>query len=437
MNRLLRALDRHWFEPAPLADLAIVRIVIVGGQLLFFLPELAEQFELLRSDAAFWAPIPALKVLLLPFGWGARPDAMFLHAVWLAAIASGMLAILGLYTRPSLLLFAAANTILTGHRYSYGEQHHGEALITILLWVLAVAPSGARWSVDDLRGRVRRSVWAMRFEPDDPSGELSPNARWPLRLGQWLLVLIYLSAGMSKLLIGGRDWFNGYTLVYVLARDGIDYDKPLGQFLAGFPELGIIVALTTVAFEMTFALAILVPPLTWLYLLGGAALHIGIILAQSAPFLEYLVCYSVFIEQLRRTLPSRLRPRVRTAEERWSVIYDSLCPLCIRTMVVLQYLDFRRRLAFVDVEHGERHPAIIAAAVTPSEGRAAMHVLSPDGAVHRGFYAFRELARLLPLLWPLVPLLYLPLAGQLGAWAYARVADNRKRVPCRVTTCQV
>lgn len=40
MRAILRVLDRHWFAAASLRDLALVRIILVGGQLLFFLPSL-------------------------------------------------------------------------------------------------------------------------------------------------------------------------------------------------------------------------------------------------------------------------------------------------------------------------------------------------------------------------------------------------------------
>ena len=41
MNRLRIALDRHWFGPASLRELALVRVVLVAAQLVFFLITLA------------------------------------------------------------------------------------------------------------------------------------------------------------------------------------------------------------------------------------------------------------------------------------------------------------------------------------------------------------------------------------------------------------
>ena len=100
MKGLLRRLHDHWFAPAPLEDLALVRIVVVSAQLILLLtPYLSDeigaclgcslhyQHFLTQVDQSYFAPIPTLKLLLLPFGGpGVRPDPMFLHAVWVAAV---------------------------------------------------------------------------------------------------------------------------------------------------------------------------------------------------------------------------------------------------------------------------------------------------------------------------------------------------------------
>jgi hypothetical protein len=52
-----------------------------------------------------------------------------------------------------------------------------------------------------------------------------------------------------------------------------------------------------------------------------------------------------------------------------------------------------------------------------------------DGRFEGGFYAFRRLTLLLPLLWPLAPLAWLPGMDRLGVPAYAWVARNRHRLP--------
>ncbi|HEX7049640.1 MAG TPA: DCC1-like thiol-disulfide oxidoreductase family protein [Longimicrobiales bacterium] len=452
MGRLMRRFDAHWFAPAPLGELAAARIVLVGTQLFLLLygtlvaslracPACSLDYQLWLTgiDASTYLPRPALKVLLLPLGgWGVRPDPMFLHAVWWTAVVSGIGAFVGMYTRLSLLCFAAANTLLIAHGYAYHELHHTEALLIIMLWVLAFGPSGRALSLDDIRSRIRIGLAGMQFRARTPEDEIDTFARWPLRVGQWLMVLAYLSAALSKLRNGGLDWFNGETLTYYLASDGLAYGRPLGLWLSGFPTLATLLSIATVAFEATFALAVLVPALALPYVLGGVLLHLSIFAVQGPPFLQTTALYIVFIGAVRRRRAApEPAPEARARRGRWTIVFDGLCPICIRTAVLLDALDLRRRLDFIDLEREWTTAALEAPGLTLEEARHAMHVIDPAGGIHRGFFAFRSLARALPPLWPALPLLYAPLAARIGPKLYDRVARRRRGEACSYATCGV
>jgi hypothetical protein len=86
----------------------------------------------------------------------------------------------------------------------------------IALSALAISPSGRVLSVDAWFGRWR----AGRGAGDWPD-QTSEFAGWPLKLIQWFFVLMYASAVWSKLSHSGLDWANGFTLQWVLARDGL------------------------------------------------------------------------------------------------------------------------------------------------------------------------------------------------------------------------
>ena len=307
MNSWRKRLHDHWFAPAPLRDLAAVRTVLVGMQLTLLLwpylarkvgacagCNLAYQLRLSGIDSHEFFPLPALKVLLLPLGWGVRPNAELLETVWFATIVAGVFALAGLLTRPSLLVLAAGSTLLVAHAYSYREYHHPEAMLTIMLWTLALAPSGARWSLDALIGRWRNGV----------APEFSPHARWPLRLGQWLFVLMYLSAGTSKLLNGGIRWLNGYTLAAFIGDNALERGSALGVWIAQQLPLLQLLSVGSLGLELGFIAVMLWPRYTLLFVLGGIALHTGIFVLQRAPFPQLIALYSVFIGQLRQQPPA-------------------------------------------------------------------------------------------------------------------------------------
>jgi predicted DCC family thiol-disulfide oxidoreductase YuxK len=428
VRSVLRALDRHFFAPERLSDLALMRIACVGATLLFFIPSLRHQLYLAQADPSLFRPIPALKVFMLPLGaWGARPDAMLLHGVWLGTRVAGVAGLLGLYTRPALFLFAAGNTLLTAHGYSYGEIHHPEALLVIALWLLAVSPSAAVLSLDALIDRVRSAVRSMHFEPRPTAPPESPFARWPLRTVQWLLVMVYLSAGLSKLVKGGLDWFNGYTLVYYFAEDGLRWGSPFGLGLARHPQIASVLSVGAVAFELTFVLAVLVRGLAPVYVLWGLVTHGFIYAAQRAPFFQYYALYVAFAESLRQAF-RHWSPRVAPGPRaKATVIYDGRCPRQIRSMTILDALDSRRGLAYLDLEMDSAQLATLTPALAPDEAKGALHLATPDGRVHSGFFAFRKLARILPPLWLFLPLLHFPFATSIGPRAYALMACHRGR----------
>jgi len=57
-----------------------------------------------------------------------------------------------------------------------------------------------------------------------------------------------------------------------------------------------------------------------------------------------------------------------------------------------------------------------------------MHVVAPSGQVYRGAESLRYLCRVLPRLWWLLPLLYIPFSLPLWQWLYQQVAIRRYRL---------
>lgn len=108
--------------------------------------------------------------------------------------------------------------------------------------------------------------------------------------------------------------------------------------------------------------------------------------------------------------------------------YDARCAFCLTTVRWLRRLDFFRRL---DCRASQDQLANQAGLNQFDLGQAAV-LLSPSGGTYHGFYAFRQLALLLPLLWPLAPLLWLPGAACVGVRLYRWVAGHRGAISRRI-----
>lgn len=120
------------------------------------------------------------------------------------------------------------------------------------------------------------------------------------------------------------------------------------------------------------------------------------------------------------------------------VLYDGDCAFCQHSVRWLRRFDWLGRLQFVDARDAD-DPRVRDVPVEAGRLLEEMHVV-PAGTneVHHGFGALRWMAWRLPPLWPLAPLMHLPLIPWLGQKVYLWVARNRFRlVPCRENACTI
>jgi predicted DCC family thiol-disulfide oxidoreductase YuxK len=120
------------------------------------------------------------------------------------------------------------------------------------------------------------------------------------------------------------------------------------------------------------------------------------------------------------------------------VIYDGHCRFCRQQVALLRRMDRGRRLTFTSLHDAHvptRYPTLTREALL-----ARLHLVEGCGAITTGAAAFRRITRLVPLLWPLAPLLHLP--GSLPLWEalYRLVARYRYRfgrVTCDDGSCSL
>lgn len=304
-----RAWQAYWFRPSPLFDLAIVRLIAVGFQLhhLATMDPKAVFGPLTDLPDFMYAPVVALRVMLLPLGLRYRPLEDEVIAVHWLTLAVGVFAFIGFRTTISLMLFAAGNLFLQAFEYSFQEIHHPEAIVILTIALLALSPAGGTLSLDDLLRRLRAAGRGDRRVVDPLEGH-SRFARWPLLVIQWMFALIYLSAGYHKLQASGVDWMNGWTLQFYMVQDAMRWGNSVagtGAGRAAQPGIGmwigqshafaLVGSWVSILFETLFWLVLLFPRLALIFLPIGAAFHIGIYVIQRAPFLSFVWLYAVFV----------------------------------------------------------------------------------------------------------------------------------------------
>jgi uncharacterized membrane protein YphA (DoxX/SURF4 family) len=282
--------NAFWFPTTSTANLAGARIVVVAAQLFWFFPSLPYHINLASKNPAFIDPQPIIRLIAALVPREALFNPTGITAMWWITLVAGVLALVGLFTRVSLLVLAVGVWIFVAHGYSYADVHHTQALFAILLMVLPFSPAGDALSVDALLRRRRDPAAPPLGQPGT-----SDMAMWPLRLTLVLLALTYFSTGITKLISGGIRWMNGYTLQNHLLSDAIARDIPMGVWIAQQHGLCVLLSIGTILFELLYAVTLFAPRLGPIFFIGGIFFHIGLWMTAGHPFFHHIVLNVVML----------------------------------------------------------------------------------------------------------------------------------------------
>lgn len=120
------------------------------------------------------------------------------------------------------------------------------------------------------------------------------------------------------------------------------------------------------------------------------------------------------------------------------VLYDGQCNFCVSQIAHLRRFDTPGRLRFVSLH--EPNVAVDYPDLSREQLMEQMWVIDPQGGRHGGAYALRYLSRILPLLWPIAPLLHVPGMMPVWSWLYRQVANRRYAIAgknCEGGTCSL
>ena len=291
VTRWLDRWNAYWFPTTSTVPLALTRICMVAAQLFWFSPSLEKHINLIQKNQDFPAPQMFIRAItaVLPRHVLFTPSGI--TALYWITMVAGVAALVGLFTRTALFVFALGSWIFVAHLYSYADVHHEAALFCIILMCLAFAPSGASLSLDALIHRRRSGAASVAGS----EAEVVETAMWPLQLSHVLLTITYFSTGMAKVIDGGPAWVNGYTLQSYVFVDAINRGLPVGLWLAQQHTLSIALSVFTILFECLFFISLLVPWTAPAFFLGGILFHIGLYLSGGHNFFQHMVMLALLL----------------------------------------------------------------------------------------------------------------------------------------------
>lgn len=336
-----------------------------------------------------------------------------------------LLASLGWKTRWTVPAAAVGYLVLGAMIRQYSWFYHTGLVPCLVLLVLSFTPCGDRWSLDHVLRSLRGRAPVPLRRPEVYT--------WGRYLCWCTLALPYVAAGLSKLRVGGLDWFSGESFRYWLYRDTMspmEFDFEVSLWLAGAGAPDAVFTLLAIAGaggEVGYALVLFSRYARFLFPLAMGTMHVGILLLQNVLFFDLILMQLIFVPWGR--LLEALGRRLRDRRGALYVLFDGQASPSARAMRVLGHADWLQRLEPVDFRTTDlaafnaRHGLDL----TPDTLELETFVVG-RGRLRIGPESWRALAAGLPPGWILLPFLYLPGAvsfcGTVFQWMAERGVDG-------------
>lgn len=360
-------------------NLAVFRIVLVLTVLGTIDP--SSVYDYSRMSADLLSP-PLGTGWMIP--WFPLDPTAVGYAVLLAYL-FGVLSVIGLYTRFSLVLFTAASFYLLTIPQLFGKVNHYHHLLWFLV-ILCFSPCARVLSADALRD-------AWRSNPtDEPPVTASRRFGVPLRFCWILMGILYLFPGFWKLWLGGEAWIAGDQFRYVLYHKWFELGGWTPAFrIDRYPLLYRTGAAFAIVFEVGFIVALFRKTTRYLWAGMGLCFHQFTNYFMQIGFWNLQVLYVMFVDwhELCRRLGTSIW------EQPLRIRVDPRFPRVAGTINALRRVDLLDQLS-VSVEDID------------SSGSSTVLTAEPAGRTRRNEAALYPLLRRLPLCWPALFLLWIP-----------------------------
>jgi predicted DCC family thiol-disulfide oxidoreductase YuxK len=304
--------------------------------------------------------------------------------------------LIGLFSQISCILM----TLCCYYFYALNDFHIGtlswDILLVTLFLLCITSYHGDYFSIDALR----------RGNPD--SYRLT-RPYFIQRLLQIQIALTFFYTAMYKISPQG-NWLTGNPLHVLMNYPTIGVTKTfmLKDWLAGQPHICYWLGVFIICMELALPFLLFNPKTRRSAIAAGIIFHILLILTLDVP----AIFFFLFPAQLLLFIhPQAIIDWIETKRRRSfkvEVVYDGKCGFCKASIERLKVMDLWGHLTY-----------------QPREERLSEIKLIEGNKIFGGFDAFRRMCLLLPMLYPLLPFVFLPGAGLIGRGVYKLIAKNR------------
>ncbi len=295
-----------------------------------------------------------------------------------------------------------------------------DSFMTGVGFFLLFMPADRAFSIDNLRLKLSTPFSHYSTYPKPTVSSLAYYLPVLVCLG-----FLYFDSAVHKLFAehwrnGLGSWLPSTQPYYVSAIDmSLLLNNELLQKTIGY---------TVIVFQFTFLFFFSNRRLRCVYLFIGLALHLGITLSLNIyPFgLGMLICYVLLVPFRWWRATSKL---LTAKTPSLTVFFDQQCPLCNRTVLILNHFDIFK---CIDFKGAQDHAASYAALANVSTETLMLdlYALDLNNRIYSGVDTYIQIFKKMRYLYPLGVLLSLPGIHTLALKKYRSIADSRTRIPC-------
>jgi predicted DCC family thiol-disulfide oxidoreductase YuxK len=339
-------------------------------------------------------------------------------AIWFFSV---FLLLFGLFTRFATIINYLLGLILIGSITTF-EYHVFYAYMGIN-FLLLFMPVSRCLSLDRLLLKLKYSNTTFQYNPPKTVSQLNYLIVPLLGLAFVYFDSVFYKLASSMWMSGLGSWMPSSLPMITHANT-----SPLLNSEYLIKSIGWL----TILFEFAFLFLFFRKKWRIPLLSIGLILHLGILLQFPIPWfaLTGVVIYILMV-------PVSFWKRVLSSKKKvhnFNFYYDTECPLCIRTKIIISHLDWFNKIGFKTVQfdaQDQEKLKLIDKEVLLDD----IHSVNTKGEVYKGVDTYLQVFKRIFYLYPLYLIIRIPGIYHLAAKVYTYVAENRDTERCTEDNC--
>jgi len=250
----------------------------------------------------------------------------------------------------------------------------------------------------------------------------------------YILILIgfgffFFDSSLHKL--GSESWINGYGVLDPLLLPNFRVNE--STFLVKNIFLLKLINYSILIFEFLFVFIFFIKKLRWTIVFIGICIQFGVLFYSPTPLFS-LALSSLFILIIPLNTWAKIKLFLKSKQTKITFIYDGNCPLCTKTRVLIENVDFFNRIDFITAQDAKNHFKALKD-IDQTELITHIYSVSKKGNIYKGVDTYIQVLFHTIIFSPIALIMSLPGIKHLGKFIYSYFAKNREREICDENHC--